>query len=534
MVDSSERRREAGDDRAVADVTGDAPAGASGDATTGVALHPEQAVTRYLRRPTAGPVTVLVAMISLYIAVFGSLTWSQQSNFGTFGFDMGIYDQGIWLVSRFKTPFLTVRGLNFFAHHVNLITLGLVPFYWLGGGPHLLYAVETVAMALGAVPVWLLARDRLGNAWLALVLSASYLLYPSLEWINWWHFHPDALVITPLLFAYWLSTRRRWGWFCLAVGVALSCKEDAALAVLALGLVMWLRNRERRAGLLTAAAGAAWFVICTKVVIPIANGGRAPFYTDLFPGLGTSVTSIAFNLVRHPSRWIRPATARSRWTYYAQLFWPVALLALLEPFVLLIAGPQLLVNVISGHGYTHDIKYHYSSIVIVGVFLATVEACARWGRTQAGRRFLVGLVGAASLAANVAWSPSPLGVKYHSGIWATAQPKHRAVNAAIRLIPGGAPTAATYYLVPHLTHRTLIYEFPNPWITTNWGIADRDPPDPSKVDWLVVDTSLNGTAAPLYARLTSGEFQVVFDESGIVVAHRVAAGVPNDHDWPHG
>ena len=44
-----------------------------------------------------------------------------------------------------------------------------------------------------------LARDRLGEGWLALPLAAAYLLYPSLEWINWWHFPPDALIITPLL-----------------------------------------------------------------------------------------------------------------------------------------------------------------------------------------------------------------------------------------------------------------------------------------------------------------------------------------------
>jgi len=497
-------------------------------------LDANPAWVRYLRRPTAGPVTALVAVIGLYVGVFGSLTWSQQSNFGTFGYDMGIYDQGIWLVSRFKTPFLTIRGLNFFAHHVNIITLLIVPVYWLGGGPHALYLIETVMMALGAVPVWLLARDRLENAWLAVGLAAAYLLYPSLEWINWWHFHPDALIITPLMFAYWLASRRRWGWYWLAVAVTLACKEDAALAVLAFGVLLFLRDRERLRGAITAACGAGWFVVCTKIIIPFANGGRAPFYTDLFPGLGTSVTAIAYNLVRHPSRWIRPATSRTRWTYYAQLFWPVALIGLLELPVFLIAGPQLLINVISGHGYTHDIQYHYSSIVIAGLFLATVEACARRGRTPSGRRFMVGVVVAASLAANVAWSPSPLGVKFHSGIWAKPQPKHQALNAALKLIPHNASVSATYYINPHLTHRVLIYEWPNPWIPSNWGIGDQRPPDPAKVDWVVVDTSLNGTSAPLYNALLGHEFKIVFSEQGIDVAERVAPGLPNEHDWPRG
>src|SRR5581483_4771443 len=193
----------------------------------------------------ASPVTVLGASIGLYSLVFGVLTWQQQSRFATFGFDMGIFDQGIWLVSRFKDPFVTVRGLNYFGNHVNVITVLFVPFYWLGAGPHFLYLIETLALAAGAIPIWLLARDRLANGWLALGLSTAYLLNPSIQWINWWHFHPDALAVTPLLFAYWLATKKRWGWFSVAALAALMCKEDAALALIGLGVVLAIRGHRR-------------------------------------------------------------------------------------------------------------------------------------------------------------------------------------------------------------------------------------------------------------------------------------------------
>src|SRR5437773_9522621 len=94
-------------------------------------------VGRRLRAMSA-PARVLVGMIAAYVGVFGALTWQQQSNFGTFGFDMGIYDQAIWLLSRFKDPFVTVRGLEYFGHHVNPITVLFVPAYWLSAGPHFL------------------------------------------------------------------------------------------------------------------------------------------------------------------------------------------------------------------------------------------------------------------------------------------------------------------------------------------------------------------------------------------------------------
>jgi uncharacterized membrane protein len=477
------------------------------------------------RRADRRPAALLAALIAAYVAVFGSLTWSQQSNFGTFGFDMGIYDQGIWLLSRFKDPFVTVRGLEYFGHHVNPVTLLFVPFYWLGAGPHFLYLVETVWMALGAVPLWLLARDRLHNPWTALVPAGAYLLYPALEWINWWHFHPDALIITPLLAAWLLATRRQWRWFAVAVAVALLCKEDAALAVFVMGLVLAVRG-ERRVGLATAAAGAAWFVLATKVVIPWANHGVGPLYEQLFPQFGNSVGEIVLNVLRHPDRAIALAVEPGRLTYYTQLLAPVAFLPLFALPVLLIGVPQVGVNVISAHGYTHDIRYHYTAIVVAAVFLATVEACAWLGNRPSRQRFLVGLVAAAALAGNVAWSPSPIGVKFHSGIWASPQPKHAAVNEAIRRVPAGAGVAASYYLVPHLTHRVHIYEWPNPFVPTNWGVRGERPPDPASADYLVLDTALNGQNQDLFEQLTGaqGPFRVIWQRDGIVVAARTRDG----------
>ncbi len=405
------------------------------------------------------PALVLAALVVAYVVVFGRLTWAQQSNFGTFGFDMGIYDQG------------------------------------------------------------------LGNAWTALVLAAAYLLYPALEWINWWHFHPDALIITPLLAAWLLATRRRWRLFAVAVAVALLCKEDAALAVLALGAVLAVRG-QRRAGAATAIAGVAWFALATRVVIPWANHGVGPLYEDLFPQFGNSVGEIFLNVLRHPGQVAELALRPDRLTYYTQLLAPVAFVPLLAPLLLVVGVPQAAVNVISAHGYTHDIHYHYTAIVVAAVFLATVEACARLGDRPSRQRFLVGLVAAAALAANVAWSPSPVGVKFHSGIWASPQPKHVAVRAALRQVPAGAGVSATYYLVPHLTHRVHIYEWPNPWVVTNWGVRGENPPDPADADYLLLDTVLNGQNQSLYTRLTGkgGEFRVIWSSNGIVVARRVRPG----------
>jgi hypothetical protein len=158
------------------------------------------------------------------------------------------------------------------------------------------------------------------------------------------------------------------------------------------------------------------------------------------------------------------------------------------------------------------------------VMLATVESAARYGRTQGGRRFLVGAVAATALATNVAWSPSPIGVKYHSGIWARPSPRHQVLHAALDLVPPQAGVTAIYYLVPHLTHRELIYEWPNPFVRppANWGVEGENPGDPAKVDYIVVDTDLLGDHRDILDRLTApgGEFMKVFERERVVVAKR--------------
>ena len=74
-------------------------------------------------------------------------------------------------------------------------------------------------------------------------------------------------------------------------------------------------------------------------------------------------------------------------------------------------------------------------------------------------------------------------------------PSTTAVAKRSKLVKPDDGVTATYYIVPHLTHRVHIYEFPNPFIVTNWGVNGEDPPDPKTSDVLVLDTALNGDDA---------------------------------------
>ncbi len=461
----------------------------------------------------------MVGVWSVTFIVLGSL---RHVRFGTFGFDLGIYDQGTWLLSRFQDPFVTVRGLELFGHHLNLILLLFVPFYWLGAGPIFLLIAQVASQASGAVAVYLLARDRFGARWPAVALSTTLLLHPTYQFLTWEFFHPDALAIAPLLFAYWAARARRWGWFAVAAVLAAACKEDVALALAVLGILIAVRG-NRRIGAIVVAAATGWFICATRLLIPHFNA-IGPFYDSFFGDFGDSPTAVVGHVITHPGQAVEVATEPDRLSYYRMLFTPLAYLPLVAIPTLFIGIPMLAVNVLSTFPYQRDFKYHWTSLVLAAMMLATVEAIAYLGRTVTARAFLIGLVVATSLASTVAWGPSPLSTKYRSGYWPLGAEDSRLATkrAAAAMVPAGAATSAVYLFVPQLTHRAKIYEFPVPWKPVNWGVKGEHLDDPAGVKWLVLDRLLlSADDKALLDRLIGIEFTIRFDRNDVVVAERV-------------
>ncbi len=133
---------------------------------------------------------------------------------------------------------------------------------------------------------------------------------------------------------------------------------------------------------------------------------------------------------------------------------------------------------------------------------------------------------------NVAWSPSPIGDSYN--VWGAG--RRRATTSsrdALTLVPADASVTATYQLLPHLSHREQIYDWPNPFVPAYWGnddcyrlpVADGD---------RLHRASTATRSAPAQQQLFSdmiapgGPFQVLFDQSDIVVAKRVGTSTAVD------
>jgi uncharacterized membrane protein len=115
--------------------------------------------------------TVLAVACAAVYALIGLFRhWRFESS----AFDLGIFDQVVWRLSRFETPASSIRGLsNIFGDHFHPIIALFAPLYWIAPAPETLIAAQAVVLGLSVVPVHLYLQDRL-PAGPATALSVSY------------------------------------------------------------------------------------------------------------------------------------------------------------------------------------------------------------------------------------------------------------------------------------------------------------------------------------------------------------------------
>jgi uncharacterized membrane protein len=481
-------------------------------------------IIRFVRNePASIPFGLLCLFTALWVLRFSNLVILRNNRYSSFDFDAGIFDQAGWLAAH-GSQFDTVRGLPLFGHHVTFGFYLFAPFYWLGINGQTVLNVAQV-FALGAVPLvayWVARRLDI-EPWFAAIAGAVCLLNFSMSWLAWELFHPEVFAIAPLIAAYGFAIRNQRRWYWLLLFFAIIWKEDIALAIAAIGVVLLIQKKDRRLALFTIALGVVWFAIATQVVLPHFSPSGQAFYSEGFYGnLGSSFSDIARTALNHPSR-IGQHLSQSHAAGHARDMWSsVGFVNLIAPETLIIALPQWLANYLSVNSFTWDLHYHYVAVPLVATFLGLIIGLSRL--RGAWRGFAAGIALVAALATGLVWSVAPYSRDYHSGYWPlSANANQSELDHAVSLVPKNASVSASYHMVPHLAERRLIFSFPNPWKPRNWGIGDRNQRSPNDVDWIVVMKGDLGTddKAVLDGVLANHDtWETVYDTPTVVVAKR--------------
>ncbi len=441
--------------------------------------------------------TVAAAVIA-YFLFFSVITVMRHSSFNSTAYDLGIFDQTIWGYSHGEMLLNTVRGINLLGDHMHPILFLFAPLYKFLPMPEGLLVLQSLALALGALPIYWMARKRIGQTAAALI-SFSYLLYPSLQYINMFDFHPEALAIPMLLFAfYFVDVRKYAAAIAMLILTGLS-KEHFPLAMASVGAYIFLAQKKRKLGLLLAAAGIIWFIINFKILLPHFAGEAAYAHIRGYEYLGNSLGEAAKNAVLHPQLIIWHLLAPDKISYLALLLFPAgaAVVALLGLPYLLLAAPFLAINLLRSQDLTTAILYQHNAELIPFIYFAVIMGAQSLTKLLSllklnNRKIAVGIfVLLTAITAAAAYGPFTTVYNIKEFI-----PNEHAAAGKLLLaeIPLGSSVSADPLLLPHLTHRKEAYMFPNPFITFMYGkefwlLQNGTAEAQSRVDYVVMDLS---------------------------------------------
>lgn len=402
-----------------------------------------------------------------YIAFFSLQLFLHYYSFGSRALDLGNMGQAIWNTSQgnwfhqTNQPGATSR----LSLHVEPILLPIALLYRLYPKPETLFIIQTVVVALGAMPVYALARYKLQSEWLGLVFALVFLLFPAIQGATLLDFHAVTMAPTFLLAAFFYLERRRPGWFALFAALAIACKEDITLLVLMMGLYALLINRQYRLGLTTLGLCLAWAALAVFAIPPLF-AGTDNIHWDRYGHLGDSPLDIVLNLFRQPWLFIDHLRAVNALDYLRLLLSPTAFLALLNPITLLLALPSLGINLLSSFPAMQRVNsLIYAAPLVPAVMISSIYGAAnlkRWlGRLEGWKVGVNSLIGAliltASLLYHLYYGFLPGGGQYRG--WEAVTDHHRRAERIFNQIPPEAKLSAMDRLNPHVSQRETLYIF---------------------------------------------------------------------------
>jgi uncharacterized membrane protein len=481
---------------------------------------------------------LILVFIAVYALVLSGYTIHMYYGFKTYGWDLGIFTQSLWTTVISGKPFhYTLEtyanpSQDFFGAHFSPVLFLMVPIYGVFQSPLTLLVAQSFIIGLAALPLYLIAKDKLKSKLWGLTFASSFLLNPALQGMNSFDFHVEAFVPLFFFFAFYFLDNNQWTKgiiFCL---LTLSTIEFAPILTAFLGLYLFVKKgfrgenmspqaRAKRISiaLMLVIVSIVWLFVALRVISTIN-----PLKSSGLPGnwnnWGTSLSEVVLNMIRNPIRAIETmANPIGKAYYFAFIFVPVAFLPFLAPAELLLVLPWALAASLSEYSPYYQPYFQYFGLIAAQIYIAAVFGAKRLFKIEGLRenhpeseKKLMVLVLIVSLISCVA--VSPIGLPALSSRAIEINSHTQALENVLSLVPSYASVATQNDIEPHLAQRENIF-------LLTW-------PMNMNVDYIVLDlTSSQVFVGPagaflsplqaLYVVLDGGQYGVMAYADGVLL-----------------
>ena len=432
------------------------------------------------------PAVPSMAIGLVWIVIASANSIAELATYNSTSRDIGVYLQMLWNTGHgrpFQTTLLESNRIHL-AEHVALLLPVLSPLYALRPDPRWLFVVQTVVLALGAAPVYLLARRLLGGILLPTFFVAGYLLMPTVTEVAYDAFYPVIWAALPIGFAtYFLLTDRVRPGIALAL-LSIPIEEEAGLAVVGLGLLLALRRGHRVLGVCLAAVALLWLGLMAMMVMPrfhepstLPSSGEnrtVDHFAALRERPGETVTELLTDRVPRAARW---------------LLAPTGGLSLLAPQVLIADLPQATTLLLADKG--ERFRRHWTAPMLPTIWLSAVVGYAAL-RGRPLRLLGIALMVVGTLVTYALDSNLPGGGDYDPAdvVWSERAEQHAYL---VERVPRGASVVASRRFLGNVADRAELYVFPPSYAGKLW------PPE-RRAQVYLLDLTNDGTLEALGGR----------------------------------
>ncbi len=434
---------------------------------------------RLRSRPSLPLIAVVLVAIS-YALYFSISTINNHNNFGTSAFDLGIETNLVWNTAHFGPLFRSAPLGGNMLHggfHQTYFAFLIAPFFAIFPRAETLLIIQSCFLGAAAIPLYLLAREKIG-ATKSAILCCFFALYAPMHGANLYDFHYQPFgVFFVLLVAYLFESGRSWKVLLPLVLVTLSIREDMGAMLGALGGFMLLSGKRPRDALILAALGSIYFVAMKLYVMPeLFMNGRSSFafmYKLLLPEGDEGFGGVLKTAVGNPVYTFDTMLVKEKLIYVLQIFVPLALLPLRRSVSLVLFLPGLVFTLLSTE-YPALVmtSFQYTSYWTPMVFLSAVYALQATGPGAGMRRGLqtaslvsicLALLVTSTKYGSIFQVENSRGAYDPVHLRTTPEGKKNLAdfNALAAKVPATAKVAASEWLISHVAARRDAYSLRN-------------------------------------------------------------------------
>lgn len=439
-----------------------------------------RSVRRHPRLHAATPPVILTLMVLFSATYLAYFTIMNHYRLGTASWDLAIFDNMMWNLIRGSwfaaSPDLGRTGSHI-QFHANFLAYLYAPFYAMYQRAESLLVIQAVTITTTAIPLYLIAKRRIGNAWAALVIAYAYLIHAPMHGPVFYDFHFATLAPFWIAWVVYFYEVERKGWLIATWICAMLLREDTS-AVLSAGCLFHLtQGKKARWALIGGIVSALYFFVTKFIIMPLhRTWSDANSFTWMFQGLippgETGFKGVLRTLGSNPVFTFNSLLEQDKLTYIIKMMGPVLVLPFRHPRAWILFIPPAMFTLLSwGYKPLYQTFFQYTSNYSTYIFFAACVVMSWWRQRDSSlgeRTFRVPAAVLAIFATATVYSYSHgamfqresfVGGFRHVRFELSKEDhrRHKDLYELIRMIPKNASVAATEMEAPHVSNRRFCF-----------------------------------------------------------------------------